>query len=131
MLYEVITAEVDGDVTNEIQDLTSVLAQGSDAGAKQIKNIATPTDSSDANTKAYVDRMIIGLFEDNYDTTTVMDFSVSDTAVYLNRPVTFYDNSSLVLDPTWLWDFGDGNTSTEQNPTHSYTKEGCFTVSFV
>jgi PKD repeat protein len=30
---------------------------------------------------------------------------------------------------SWMWDFGDGSTSTEQNPTHSYTAEGIHTVS--
>jgi len=30
---------------------------------------------------------------------------------------------------SWLWDFGDGNTSTEQNPTHTYSTEGTYTVS--
>jgi len=29
---------------------------------------------------------------------------------------------------TWYWDFGDGNSSTEQNPTHTYTDEGDFDV---
>ncbi len=29
---------------------------------------------------------------------------------------------------TWLWNFGDGKTSTEQNPEHTYTKEGKYTV---
>lgn len=28
----------------------------------------------------------------------------------------------------WLWDFGDGNTSTQQNPTHTYSTEGDYTV---
>jgi PKD repeat protein len=28
----------------------------------------------------------------------------------------------------WAWDFGDGNTSTEQNPNHTYTAEGNYTV---
>jgi PKD repeat protein len=33
-------------------------------------------------------------------------------------------------DPTsWLWDFGDGSTSAEQNPTHTYPKHGSYTVS--
>lgn len=32
-------------------------------------------------------------------------------------------------DPTdWLWDFGDGNTSSEQNPQHIYTSPGKYTV---
>jgi len=29
---------------------------------------------------------------------------------------------------TWQWDFGDGATSSEQNPTHSYSKAGIYTV---
>ncbi|HQL71495.1 MAG TPA: PKD domain-containing protein, partial [Bacteroidales bacterium] len=29
----------------------------------------------------------------------------------------------------WLWDFGDGTTSTDANPTHVYTTSGSFTVS--
>lgn len=29
----------------------------------------------------------------------------------------------------WAWDFGDGNTSTEQNPVHTYTVPGTYTVS--
>ena len=29
----------------------------------------------------------------------------------------------------WLWDFGDGNTSTVQNPIHTYTTPGTYTVS--
>ncbi len=28
----------------------------------------------------------------------------------------------------WQWDFGDGGTSTQQNPTHTYTAAGSFTV---
>ena len=30
---------------------------------------------------------------------------------------------------TYLWDFGDGQTSSEQNPTHEYSSAGDFTVS--
>ncbi len=29
---------------------------------------------------------------------------------------------------TWLWDFGDGTTSTEKDPVHIYTKEGSYTT---
>lgn len=28
----------------------------------------------------------------------------------------------------WFWDFGDGNSSTQQNPVHTYTSPGIFTV---
>ncbi|MFN0214385.1 MAG: PKD domain-containing protein [Saprospiraceae bacterium] len=29
---------------------------------------------------------------------------------------------------SWSWDFGDGNTSTDQNPTHTYTAVGAYLV---
>ena len=32
---------------------------------------------------------------------------------------------------SWLWDFGDGNTSTQQNPTHIFSAAGNYTVLLV
>jgi PKD repeat protein len=31
----------------------------------------------------------------------------------------------------WLWDFGDGGTSTQQNPIHSYPQPGTYTVCLI
>lgn len=46
-------------------------------------------------------------------------------------PVQFVDasgsGSSTITG--WEWDFGDGNTSTEQNPGHLYAEPGSYTVS--
>ena len=42
--------------------------------------------------------------------------------------VQFYDSSSIPAS-SWQWDFGDGNTSTLQNPVHTYTYSGAFNVS--
>jgi gliding motility-associated-like protein len=41
--------------------------------------------------------------------------------------VNFKDQSSNAT--SWSWDFGDGNTSNQQNPSHTYTRYGNFTVS--
>ncbi len=56
-----IAADTDGDATNEIQTLSQVLAQGSDANATAITNVADPTNPQDAATKAYVDANVVAL----------------------------------------------------------------------
>lgn len=56
----------------------------------------------------------------------VTDFSVSSVTTCSGQ-ISFFDESSG--DPTtWSWDFGDGNTSTQQNPSHVYTASGTYTV---
>ena len=42
--------------------------------------------------------------------------------------VNFTDQSTGDI-TSWSWDFGDGATSTEQNPSHTYTDAGTYTVS--
>ncbi len=57
-------------------------------------------------------------------------FNASSQLVCSGESVSFTDNSSQ--DPTsWMWDFGDGNTSTMQNPTHTYAAAGTYTVTLV
>jgi len=46
----------------------------------------------------------------------------------LPRTANFYDQSKGSV-TSWLWNFGDGQTSTEQNPVHTYTTGGSFAVS--
>ena len=49
------------------------------------------------------------------------------------RPLTvhFTDTSDAGSESitAWVWDFGDGGNSTDQNPSHSYTVAGSYTVS--
>lgn len=47
--------------------------------------------------------------------------------------VDFQDQSHDTFDPegaiaSWMWDFGDGHTSTQRHPRHTYTTSGTFTV---
>ncbi len=44
---------------------------------------------------------------------------------------TTFNSLSPVAGLTYLWDFGDGTTSTQANPTHTYTTSGNFDVSLV
>lgn len=46
-----------------------------------------------------------------------------------NLLVTFEDTTDGRT-TTWLWDFGDSNTSTRQNPTHTYAAPGTYAVTF-
>lgn len=43
-------------------------------------------------------------------------------------PVQFTDES-INVPTSWSWDFGDGTTSTAQNPIHTYAESGVYTVS--
>ncbi|KYK20499.1 hypothetical protein AYK24_10090 [Thermoplasmatales archaeon SG8-52-4] len=47
-----------------------------------------------------------------------------------NMTVQFTDTSTDADDDTltWSWDFGDDETSTEQNPSHTYMANGIYTV---
>ncbi|MCC4765510.1 PKD domain-containing protein [Methanosarcina sp. DH1] len=46
-----------------------------------------------------------------------------------NASLTIQFNDTSSYHPTsWEWDFGDNNTSTEQNLTHKYSKAGNYTV---
>ncbi|NIN33615.1 MAG: PKD domain-containing protein, partial [Gammaproteobacteria bacterium] len=56
----------------------------------------------------------------------IADFTAFPTSGGVPLTTTFTDQSQAAS--SWLWDFGDGNTSTLQNPTHTYTAMGSYTV---
>lgn len=55
------------------------------------------------------------------------EFSASSRTGGIPRTVTFRDRSSGNI-VSWLWDFGNGKTSTLQSPSHTYTVPGNYTV---
>ena len=48
------------------------------------------------------------------------------SASWVVAPLKVFNSTTQIL--AWHWDFGDGNTSTDQNPTHTYTEPGLYTV---
>ncbi|MCJ7570727.1 MAG: PKD domain-containing protein [Candidatus Thermoplasmatota archaeon] len=58
-------------------------------------------------------------------------FSFTPSTLTTDDTIQFIDASSDSDGwiTAWLWNFGDGKTSTSQNPTHKYTNSGTFTVS--
>jgi len=69
---------------------------------------------------------------DNFSATIILppvaDFAGSPTSGNYPLTVSFTDQSTGDV-TGWNWDFGDGQTSTEQNPTHLYKWGGSYTVS--
>ena len=55
------------------------------------------------------------------------EFSGSPTSGCAPLTVNFTDESTGEI-TSWSWDFGDGGSSTQQNPSHQYTSAGNFTV---
>ena len=55
------------------------------------------------------------------------DVSFTDTSLYFSSDVLASD----IGIQQWHWDFGDGSTSTQQNPTHTYANSGVYTVSLL
>jgi PKD repeat protein len=57
----------------------------------------------------------------------ISDFSASPEFGAAPLNVDFSDQSFEAT--SWVWDFGDGAGSTEQNPSHTYNSAGTYTVS--
>jgi gliding motility-associated-like protein len=68
-----------------------------------------------------------------------VNVSTSPTAKFgytsgcVNKSTSFYDSSTVSVGSvnSWKWDFGDGGTSSLQNPTHIYTSAASYTVKLV
>ncbi len=56
------------------------------------------------------------------------DFTAEPTAGLSPLTVTFRDTSRGSNITGWFWNFGDGSTSTERNPTHTYTENNLYDV---
>ncbi|MCQ1535147.1 PKD domain-containing protein [Methanosarcina sp. KYL-1] len=92
-----------------------------EAGSYTVKLIVGNSAGTDTETKdSYINvENAAGLPE--------AEFSADKTSGQAPLGVSFTDKSTGA--PTaWKWEFGDGYTSTRQNPTHTYEKAGSYTV---
>jgi gliding motility-associated-like protein len=60
-------------------------------------------------------------------TPPVVNFSINTGDTCANSEVSFTDLSAPPVD-RWVWNFGDGDISTDQHPTHNYSDTGTFNV---
>ncbi|HPF71630.1 MAG TPA: PKD domain-containing protein, partial [Candidatus Krumholzibacteria bacterium] len=91
------------------------------AGSFAVTLIVTAPGGADTLTVA--DAVVVGQ-------PAVAAFAQSDTSGAAPLAVTFTDASTGGVS-SWAWDFGDGGTSTEQNPVHEYAAEGVYAVSLI
>ena len=70
----------------------------------------------DYNTYPWVPEDCQAFFNFNQDPNDEMTINFEDIS-FTNEPIT-----------EWFWNFGDGNVSSEQNPSHTYVDEGIYPV---
>ena len=82
-----------------------------------------------------IDNNSDGIIEQNFTTDDtfqipIANFTYSASSMKANESIQFMDKSqdSDGIIVAWSWNFGDGTTSSIQNPTHMYTKVGTYPV---
>ena len=104
----------DGNTSNELNPVHTY----SEAGLYSVSLIATGNNTSVTKN---IDNYI------NVTTSPVPDFSSNITAGTVPLSVQFIDESQYA--ESVEWDFGDGDSSTDRNPAHTYSESGLYTVS--
>jgi PKD repeat protein len=69
---------------------------------------------------------LISCEKDKTNPEPIASFSMSKTSAEVKETITFTNTSKNAT--SYLWDFGDGNTSTDKNPTHVYSTVGNFSI---
>jgi len=102
-----------------------------DAGDPDLDDDGTTWENDPDDQDPDGSRMDIGAYYFDQYTSPLADFSATPTSGQVPLEVQFTDQS-VPIEGTitnWTWDFGDGGTSTEQSPTHTYEVYGVYTVS--
>jgi hypothetical protein len=115
-------------ITRDLASPTKVIAvQLSTGGSRPYSSTPTPTYTL---IEVDVDGNILGsawLYRPSSLSSPYANFCASTTSGLAPLIVNFYYRSYQAN--SWLWDFGDGTTSTEQDPIHTYANPGSYTVS--
>ncbi|WP_011308635.1 PKD domain-containing protein [Methanosarcina barkeri] len=86
----------------------------------------TVTNSVGSNSTVKTDYITVSKSSTPTEPAPVADFTADVTSGTYPLSVQFTDLSENATE--WLWDFGDGTNSTEQNPVHTFSEAGNYTV---
>lgn len=141
IIFDPLSANFEGDITSICQNESVTFTDLSSGATSWAWNFGEGADPSTANTEGphdiiyntsgtkTVELTINGSItetKENYITVNVSptaDFEFNGNDLTVN----FINNS--INASTYTWDFGDANTSTENNPTHTYVAGGNYLVS--
>ena len=86
----------------------------------------TATNANGSNTETKTDYITVNASGD----IPIADFTANKTLILADETVVFTDQSTNT--PTsWAWNFGDGGTSTIQNPSYTYNTGGTYAVELI
>ena len=108
----------DGITSNEVSPLHTYSKAGTYTVTLYAENT---TGGSDTETKEFYIEVL---------PTPIADFVANPTTVLIPDQEVFFRNLSINAD-RYEWDFGDGNTSIDINPIHTYDEEGKYGVSLI
>jgi PKD repeat protein len=121
------TSEKDRETIDKIEGLLTV-----EDGSTTVTGFGTKfTEDLEIGSKIVLNSIVYEVDSITNDTElelTVVYDGASDSRIEAWIPVTVtFTNTSIVEgNATYFWDFGDGQTSTEENPSHTYTDGGMY-----
>lgn len=123
----------EGDMSPSIVWTSSIdgsIGEGSSIGRNLSTGVhtitSTVTDSGGKSSSDYI-KVTIGSSADNSPPIAGFDFVVTSLKVTFTDGSTDSDGTIV----SWLWDFGDGKTSTAQNPRHRYGSVDSYDVTLI
>lgn len=118
---------IDVGVTDQVFPSTHPTATASNAtGIWGVESVALAVGTAAVPVPGFA-AFFLGAMASTAVVAPVASFAATPTTVTIPGTVAFADSSTG--NPTsWAWNFGDSSTSTAQNPSHTYTTAGTYTV---
>lgn len=118
--------ELDGLAAGDTWE-ASFTVSSSQTGTAQLKPVFSYLDTRGRLATPPVPSLSVVVRDRNRPPT--VSFDVLPAEPKANEPITFIDRSTDDVGiVAWEWNFGDGTSSSEQNPIHRYSADGSYTV---